>query len=154
MELFREAFYWGHHYPRWYADMTKAWGFENFEEFYAHVSDPDVISMGIFNPEFIGLARADYIGDGMFEVHLLGKKGADVEALGIACAHWTQLFSVGATEIFTSVAKFNRVIKTICLNAGMVVDGVRMLKGQTHGKPIEWIRMKITKQMWSENYGR
>lgn len=148
--LYEEAFHWGDGYPTWYRDMTRAWGFESFDDFYAHVQSDEVISVGVFQDGLVGLTHVGHLGGMIFEIHLFGKRGADVDVLGLACAQWKQLFEIGAQAIVTFVASMNRAVIGICERAGMLADGLRAIRGETHGKVIEWKRMVITRQMWSE----
>jgi hypothetical protein len=146
--LFRQAYEWTADAPEWWKAMDRVYPV-SFGDYHLATFDESQFNFGIFDGEMFGLITVNHYGDGVFDVHIAAKRGASVELLAeAACMIRERLFKSGAQAIFGWVAKFNRGIIKVGEACGMHRDGVRMFKGECHGRVIEWVHLITTRAEW------
>ena len=138
-ELYETVFSWEKDYPRWLRDAEKFCGMP-LDEFLAVENRVDI---GVFNPELTGMVSINYRGPKVFEGHIWAKRGTSVELLAwtVASIRDDLVRDLGMKAFFVWVVKKNRPIKKLCGMIGCEFDGVTMIDGESHGKPIEWQRL-------------
>jgi hypothetical protein len=148
-DLFAEAWSWRLNAPRWYQDSDKVFGPESFEEFMELAHGEDQADLGVFNPELVGLITLTMRAKNVYEAHLSAKRGTSVDLLSDAAFQVRNLlFEQGMEEGYVWVASKNHAVKRICANAGFYANFVTMLKGLSHGRPIEWHQLVTTRAQW------
>ena len=156
--LLREAFEWDAYAPSWYADSDSIFRPGSIEEYLQLAKGEDQIDVGVFDEDLVGLITISRRGDKIYEAHLSAKRGTNVEFLAEAGFQVReQLFEIGMNVGFVWVAQKNLHVKKLCELVGFLPDGlmmlrgsynVKMLDGTIHYKPIEWVRMRTTRNQW------
>ena len=145
--MLREAYHWDDDRPRWYQDMDRVFNGGGETEFLSLLNDKRNVLVGVFDPELTAIIMVVLEGYGVFESHLLARRGANAETIVIA-AHSIlyDLLEFDLQELYVWVAKRHISVKRLCDNIGLLPDGVRMFKGQYRGRLIEWERRSIRRE--------
>lgn len=144
-DLIREALSWIDDAPLWFRNADAAWGPDTPETYLNQMRQDGQADFGVFDPELIAVITITLAGKGIFNSHLMVKRHANVDSLIIAAASlMKQLFEHNMREGWSWLAKRNRGAQRIVEAIGMTRDGVSMLKGQSHGRPLSWVRYSIS----------
>jgi len=141
--VYEEVFSWEKDYPRWLRDAEKSCGM-SLDEFLAKGKLEERADIGIFNPEITGMVSVNFNrAPKVFEAHIWARRGTSLETLAEAGLQVRNSLAMdlGMKGFFVWVVKRNNPIKKLCAMIGCVFDGVTMLDGESHGRPIEWVRM-------------
>lgn len=139
--LVREALSWIDGSPRWFQDADAAWGADSPETYLNQMRQDGQADFGIFDPELIAVITITLAGKGIFNSHLMVKRHSSIEPIIVAAASlMKQLFESGMKEVWSWIMKRNHGPQRIVEAIGMKLDGVTMLKGESHGTVIEWVR--------------
>jgi hypothetical protein len=140
--LVREAVSWLDEQPLFWRNCDSAWGTESADAYLRQMGEGRQADFGLFiGGEFRAVITLSLEGQGLYNTHLMAKRGTDPAALVLAVASMrSQVFRQGAAEVWNWVAAKNRGVRRILEAAGMVKDGVERFKGASHGRPILWVR--------------
>ena len=143
--LIREAVGWLRAAPRWFRDADAAWGATGADAYLEQMRSEPQADFGVFKgSEFIAVLTVSLEGKGIYNSHLMARRGADPGAITLAVTLlMRQMFASGMLEAWLWLARKNYGVRLILEAAGMRRDGVTRFKGQTHGKPIEWLRYSV-----------
>ena len=143
--LVREAVGWLDAAPRWCRDADAAWGTEDADAYLKQMREEPQADFGVFEAgELTAVVTVSLCGKGIYNSHLMARRGARPEAIA-ACikALMVRLFEEGMRESWNWVAARNAGVRRLLEAVGMVRDGVSRFKGQSHGRPIEWLRYSV-----------
>lgn len=147
--LFIEAWDWEESAPKWFRDASGVFGPSNWFEFIEWVNQPTAAHFGVFErEELIAIITLTLVSKLIVENHLMCKRGADVELVTWAANEVkVQAFrELGLREAFSLIAAKNRPVISLMEAIGFYEDGIRILKGTSHGKVIEWVRVRFTRE--------
>lgn len=141
-ELVRESLAWIKDEPRWFRDGDEVWGTEDFKAHLANMMTQARADVGVFEGKsLIAVINVSLVGKDVYNVHLMAKRGVNAESLIVAALNVKkELFGNGAREVWAWPEKRNKGVQRILEAIGMVRDGVELIKGQSHGRPITWTR--------------
>jgi hypothetical protein len=144
-QLIREAVGWIKSAPRWFKDADAAWGAEDADTYLEQMRTDAQADFGVFKGgDFIAVLTVSLEGKGIYNSHLMARRGADAGAIAAAVASlMRQMFGAGMLEAWLWLARRNYGVRRILEAVGMRRDGVTRFKGQSHGKPIEWLRYSV-----------
>jgi hypothetical protein len=138
-KLFREVYRWDRDYPRWYKDAEKVarLKFRTFIEQAKERAD-----IGVFDPEFTGLISVIKRTPEIYEGHVWARRKTSVETLAWAVFNVRESLEkeLGMRAAYVWVVKRNRPVRKLCTMAGLMADGAKLIDGESHGKPITWVR--------------
>lgn len=159
MSLYAQAFEWGQMSPRWLREANGAFGTTDFCEFVLCALADDQIDIGVFEyGRLVGLISLVLRAPGVFEVYLRARRGTKVETLAVAARSVRDgLFMDGRLrvgEIFAFVASFNAPVLEVCRGCGLSADGVTVLRGESRGRVIEWLRVSTNRERWEQENGQ
>lgn len=138
--LISEALSWIDHAPRWFRDCDAVWGHETAEDYLKKMGQQADWAVMEDN-QLHSVISLTVAGKGIYNVHLMTRRNADITPLVIAGQSIRQqLFAKGIREIWCWLAVMNRGAQRAAELIGFIRDGVQMFKGQTHGKVILWER--------------
>jgi hypothetical protein len=143
--LVREAVAWLDSAPRWFRDCDAAWGAEGADAYLKQMRDEPQADFGVFvSGQLVAVITVSLCGKGVYNSHLMARRGANPEAI-VACikALMGGLFEEGMKESWNWVASRNVGVRRVLEATGMVRDGVERFKGQSHGRPILWVRYSV-----------
>lgn len=147
--LLTTAYHWDDDAPRWRKDCEAAWGIASEADFLAAALAPTRLNIGVFDgDEMIGLIMLTLMAKDTYNVDIAAQRGADMAILEAGARNLTaQMFLYhNMKETFTFTPTCNRAILTLLNHVGFTPDGITVLKGQTHGKVIEWRRSSIRRE--------
>lgn len=144
-QLIREAVGWLEAAPQWQKDCDAAWGSEGADSYLEQMRNEAQADFGVFEgSEFIAVLTVSLEGKGIYNSHLMAKRGADAEVIAEAVALlMREMFTAGMLEAWLWLASKNYGVRRILERVGMRRDGVSRYKGQSHGRPIEWLRYSV-----------
>jgi hypothetical protein len=152
LALFREIYEWEKEYPRWLQDAEKVARLD-FNDFISQAKDR--ADIGVFDPQFIAMISVIKRAPKIFEGHVWAKRGTNVESLA-----WVVFSLRGNLEkefdmeaAFVWIVERNLPVKKLCMMAGLMPDGGRMTDGESHGKPITWVRLSCRRFYGEEKTG-
>lgn len=146
--LLQTAYAWARQTPRWFQEMDKTYGEDDFEA-YLKASRNGSMDVGVFGQRLEGVIILSERKPDRFECHLMAPRDADKETLiqgGIELRH--RLFEAGATEISAWVASRNRPLRAICEAMGLTWYGVELIHGTYRGRLIHWLRYSNNRNEW------
>jgi len=141
--LIAEALGWIDDLPRWAKDADRAWGVPSVDEYLSMMTSDPQVDLGIFQgKEMIAEICVALAGNGVYNSHLMMRRGANVNAVILAAASIKdQLFAkYGAREIWSWALAKNQGLQNILMAIGMRRDGMEQYKGSSHGQPLRWVR--------------
>lgn len=144
-ELFQTTWDWFAAAPQWYRDAHTAFNDDKQSDWLYNAGAPGRCDIGVWHDEtFIADIILTACSARTVEVHFESAPNADTAALLSAFEMvrdraWAQ----GIQRAVTWTPRFNRTILALDKAIGFVDRGVRMFKGITHGKPIEWVELSI-----------
>lgn len=143
--LIREAVGWLDAQPLYFRNADAAWGTESADSYLEQMRREAQADFGVFDGgKFIAVLTVSLEGKGVFNSHLMAKKGANARAITLAVASlMRQMFAAGMLEAWLWLASRNFGVRRILETVGMRRDGVTRFKGQSHGRPIEWLRYSV-----------
>jgi hypothetical protein len=137
IELLREAWAWRDSAPQWFKSLNTE--NETWDEFIANAHEELLI--GIFDESLLAVIRLVQHRLGLFELHLMTRRKADWNILlqaGLSAKQY--LFDKKVAQTFFGwIPRRNKGIVRLYRALGFVHNGERCYKGQTHGRPIEWL---------------
>lgn len=155
LSLLYQAFLWEtENVPVWYANANQVFGADTWEESLKRSRRDIQIDVAICDEDggFAGLITVVMLERGVWETFISGPRKSDGELITEAAfAMAKNMFDAGIAEEFISWV-CTRHAGALALNkaCGMVEDGVTMIKGSSHGKPLEWKRLILTQQRMAE----
>lgn len=143
--LVREAVAWINSAPRWFQDADAVWGKDNADDYLNQMSTDAQADFGVFDDEkFIAVLTVSLKSHGVYESHLMAKRNASSSVITLAIVNLReQMFQHGMIETWLWLARKNFAVRHIVEAAGLIRDGVSMLKGRSHGRPIQWLRYSV-----------
>ncbi|HEX5085363.1 MAG TPA: hypothetical protein VFY40_25270 [Blastocatellia bacterium] len=137
--------------PLWWSNAQQIFGADTWEESLERSRRPEQIDIAVLNPDQIysGLITLVLIAPKSYEFFFSAPRKSDAELLALAC------FQVGkqlliddqtAERLYSWVCSRHRGAMRVNLMCGMGRDGLTMFKGRSHGRPLEWIRMTLTRE--------
>ena len=143
--LIREAVGWLDDQPLFFRNCDAVWGTEDADAYLAQMKTDPQADFGVWDGrEFIAVITVSLAGHRVYNSHLMAKRSADVEVLKVAIASvLNQMIENGMREGWMLLARKNYGVRRILEIVGMRRDGVTRIKGQSHGKPIEWVRYSV-----------
>jgi hypothetical protein len=139
-ELYKEVYEWEKDYPRWLQDAEKVarLGFDKFIE-----QTKDRADIGVFDPEFIAMISVLKRAPQIYEGHVWAKRGTDIEQLAWVVFNLRKSLEkeLGMKACYVWIVEKNLPVKKLCMMAGLVPDGGVLIDGESHGKPIKWVRL-------------
>lgn len=140
IDLYKQSFDWDKDYPRWYQDAEKV-ARVDFDEWMERSNER--ADVGVFDPDFTALISVICRAPQIFEVHFWAKRKTNLERLGLAALNVRRSLErlVGMRGAFAWIVKRNAPVKRLCGMIGFVPDGATLVDGESHGKPITWIRV-------------
>ena len=147
--LLRAAYHWDDDAPRWRKDCEAAWGIVTEADFLAAALAPVRLNIGIFDDDkMVGLIMLTLVAKNTYFVDIAAQRGTDMAILEDGARNLTaQMFlHHGMQETFAFTPTRNHAILNLLNRVGFTPDGVTVLKGQTHGKVIEWCRSSIRRE--------
>ncbi|HWT01208.1 MAG TPA: hypothetical protein VN256_13245 [Pyrinomonadaceae bacterium] len=143
-ELIREALSWVNEQPRFFQDADKAFGNGDVGFYLELMRTEPQADFGIFDGGLVAMITISLVGKGMFDSHLLVKRGTRPELIvPAAYAVLRRLFEMGLKEGWSWPAAKNTGVRKVLEMIGMRRDGLTKYKGQSHGKPILWMRYSV-----------
>lgn len=144
-ELIAEALSWVDEFPLWMRESDAAWGQTTVNEYCNEMATTAQADFGVFdNGEFVGEICLASCGNGRYNSHLMFKRKSNVNCIIVAAMSIAkQLKEHGAVAIWSWPLKQNRGLHKVLEAIGMRRDGLEMFKGQSHGKPLCWVRYAI-----------
>lgn len=143
------AYAWDDGAPRWRKDCEAAWGITNLADFLAAAKSPRRLNAGIFSGNsMVGLIMLTLAAKDTYDSDIAAKRGTPLAVLVAGTRNLTaQMFhDHNMREAFTFTPTCNRAILNLLNRVGFTPDGLTVLKGQTHGKCIEWRRSSIRRE--------
>lgn len=154
VELLRQAFAWDtEDVPAWYSNAEQIFGEDSWEQYLERARRDEQIDLAVIDDcKFCGLITDVMVAPAVFEVFIRGPRRSNAELLTLAAfAMAKNMFDDGIAEVFTSwVCSRHRGALRLNKACGMVEDGVTMLKGGSHGRPLEWKRLILTRERMAE----
>jgi hypothetical protein len=154
VDLLRQAFVWDtEDVPAWYSNAEQIFGGDSWEQYLERARREEQIDLAVIeDSNFCGLITDVLVAPRTFEVFIRGPRRSNAELLTLAAfAMAKNMFDDGVAEAFTSwVCSRHRGALRLNKDCGMVEDGVTMLKGVSHGRPLEWKRLILTRQRMAE----
>lgn len=145
--LLREAWNWDHGRPSWYVAMDSVFNGGTVDDFIESVEHPATVAIGVFDPLLTAIVIIEHHGSGLFEGHLMAKRGASPAVLVTVIEQLLHdLLDYGLTEACCWIAEKNRSVRKLCANIGFQPDGVSMYKGAYRGRVIRWLRYSIQRE--------
>ena len=146
--LLREAFAWDKNRAQWYSEMDAVFGPPDADDFIKTAHEPLNMFIGIFDPEFVGVVIVARASEWVFNTHLLAKRGVALETLVSGASQLrTDLFEMGAVEVFCYVAEKNRAVRKLCGELGMQHEGITMYRGSYRGRVIKWLKYSVRREI-------
>ncbi len=157
--LLRQAYEWDtENVPLWYDNAEKVFGADSWDERLDRARRDTQIDVAVMDAgKFCGLITVFLVSRGSWEVLISGPRRSNTELITLgAFAFAKDMFAQGVAERFVSwVCSRHRGALRLNQACGMIEDGVTMLKGSSHGRPLEWKRLQLTKARMAElmSYG-
>jgi hypothetical protein len=137
--------------PIWWSNAQQVFGADTWEESLERSRRPEQIDVAVFSrgTEYVGLITLVLIAPKTCEFFFSAPRRSDAELLALAC------FQIGkqvliddqvAERLISWVCSRHRGAMRVNLECGMERDGLTMYKGRSHGRPLEWIRMTLTRE--------
>lgn len=137
--------------PLWWADAQRIFGVDTWEESLARSRRPDQMDIAVLSRDAIysGLITLVMVAPKIYEFFFSAPRQSDAELLSLAC------FQVGkqlliddqmADQLISWVCSRHRGALKVNTECGMERDGLSMFKGRSHGRPLEWFRMRLTRE--------
>jgi hypothetical protein len=140
--------------PVWYSNASQVFGADTWEDCLKRAYRDEQIDVGVFDEarRFSGLITVVLLDEGTWEVFIAGPRRSEAELFTRAAfAMAKNMFDARLAEKFISwVCTRHRGALKLNRACGMVEDGVTMLKGSSHGRPLEWKRLVLTRQRMQE----
>jgi hypothetical protein len=144
--LVREAVSWIEEQPRFYKDAALAWdGGDTAEDYLELMRAEPQADFGVFEGRWlVAVITVTLEGRGVYNSHLMVKKGTNplTVAQGVSGV-LKGLLAEGMREGWSWLAAKNVGARRILEAVGMKRDGVVRFKGQSRGRPIEWVRYGV-----------
>lgn len=154
VELLHQSFLWQtEDIPTWFSNAEQIFGQDTWEEYRERARRDEQIDLAVIEDgKFCGLITDVMVVPKIWEVFIRGPRRSNAELLTLASfAMLKSMFDAGIAEAFTCwVCARHRGSLRMCKQCGMVEDGVTMLKGSSHGRPLEWKRLIVTRQRMAE----
>jgi hypothetical protein len=145
--LVREAVSWLDTQSLFFRNCDAAWGApESADDYLRHMREGNQADFGVFDSgELVAVITVSLEGKGVFNSHLMAKRGASpaVVAQGVSGVLKGLLSEGTFKEGWSWLAAKNYGAKKIVEACGMVRDGVERFKGQSHGRPLLWVRYSV-----------
>lgn len=137
--------------PLWWSNAQQVFGADTWEESLERSRRPGQIDIAVISDDSIysGLITLVLVAPATFEFFFAAPRQSDAELLALAC------FQVGK-QVLIDDRMAERLVSWVCsrhagamrlnLACGMERDGLSMFKGSSHGRPLEWIRMRLTRE--------
>lgn len=137
--------------PVWWSNAQRIFGADTWEESLARSCRPEQIDIAVLDHDHIysGLITLVLVQPKTYEFFFAAPRRSDAELLALAC------FQVGkrlliddgvAERLISWVCARHRGAMRLNLTCGMRPDGLTMYKGRSHGRPLEWRRMSLTRE--------
>jgi len=137
--------------PLWWANAQQVFGVDTWEESLERSRRPEQIDVAVLDRDSIynGLITLVLVAPKTYEFFFSGPRRSDAGLLALAC------FQVGkqmliddqiAELLISWVCSRHRGALRVNQECGMEPDGLTMYKGRSHGRPLEWIRMRLTRE--------
>ncbi len=148
-DLLREAYLWDEGRPQWYREADAVFNCGTADDLIAQIDDKRKIFVGVFDPDFTAVVIIEWKGDGLFEGHLLARRGTNLETV-IESANYLMrdMLQFGMQEVAVWIAEKNRSVRRLCDSIGLLPDGVVMYKGSYRGRVIRWLRHSIRREQF------
>lgn len=145
LELFRQVYEWEKDYPRWLCDAEKVAKLD-FDDFILEAKDR--ADIGVFDPDLTALISVLKRAPQIYEGHVWAKRGTDIESLAWVVFNLRESLEkqLGMKACYVWIVERNRPVKKLCMMAGLMPDGGRMMDGESHGRPIKWVRLSYGKK--------
>jgi len=150
LELYGEMYSWEMDAPQWFREASGV-DRPTWEDFLTQIRDVNQIDIGVWSNRdtLCAVVSVTDRGSGSFEGHLWAKRHTKLETITMAV--WQvmdDLFQRGMNEAFVVVAEKNRAVIRMCQALHMIADGQTKIGGEYHGRPIKWIKLCCTRDMW------
>lgn len=144
-QLVREACSWIADAPLWFRNADAVWGKDDPDSYLEQMKNDPQADFGVFDGgEFIAVLTVSLKGHGVYESHLMAKRSASPSVIMLAIVNLReQMFHHGMIETWLWLVKKNYAVRRVVEGAGLIRDGVSMLKGKSHGQPIQWLRYSV-----------
>lgn len=144
--LVREAVGWVDAQPLFFRNCNAAWDRGDTPEDYLKLmrTEPQA-DFGLFEgAELVAVITVTLEGRGVFNSHLMVRPGTDPATVARGASGVMKgLLAEGMVEGWSWLARKNYGARRILEAVGMRRDGVTRFKGQSHGRPIEWVRYSV-----------
>jgi hypothetical protein len=146
-DLLRQAWKWDDRRPRWFRDMDAVFWQGSVENLIEQLNNWRKVFVGVFTSGLEAVIIVTWHGNGSFEADLMARRGANTAAI-MAAAHQLMhdLLAFGMQEAFVWVAAKHISVRKLCVNIGLMPDGVVMYKGAYRGRVIKWLRHSVTRE--------
>lgn len=146
-DLLREACAWDEDRPLWYRQMDAVFNSGPVEQLIEKLGNATYWFVGVFNPALEAIVIVENHGQGLFEGHLMARRGANGELIAATIQQLLyDLTDCGLGEAFVWVAARHLSVRQICSSIGLVPDGIVMYKGAYRGRVIRWLRHSIRRE--------
>ena len=146
-DLLRAAYAWDTDRPMWYRQADAVFNSGTDDNLIQQLTEPANVFVGLFDPDLSAVVIIEWRGDGLFEGHLMAKRGANVELIAATIQQLIHdLLDFGMTEACCWVAERNIGIRRMCVNIGFQPDGVAMWRGSYRSRAIKWVRYFIQRE--------
>lgn len=127
--------------PRWYRAASSTWT-RSLED-WAHFADGCRFAY-LFDAAAI--VFLEEVGSGVLEIHLAVIGELDKDRFAAACAELRdRLFHAGHTQIRGWVMRRNLALRRLLASVGFERSGLRMETGESHGRPLTWDMMEVSR---------
>lgn len=146
-DVLREAWNWDTGRPSWYRQMDQVFNRGTVEDFVIQLADPSRAFIGVWSNELYAVVVIQYHGAGVFEGHLLARRGTDIEMIArVVYSLLHDLLDYGLSEAIVWVAERNTSVRKLCARIGFQPDSVWMWKGAYRNRVIKWERYSIRRE--------
>lgn len=144
LDLFHQSWGWLEESPDWRKETEAVFGAVDQDSYFAALSNPERIDIGVFDGAFIALVTLTLRAPSIYEVHL--EAGPAASSQSIIFAGWQireRMFDYGMQRAYTWTPHWNRPVLAINKAIGFQPDNVSMLRGTCRGRLIEWVRFSL-----------
>ena len=146
-DLLRQAYAWDEGRPAWYRQMDNVFNSGTVDDLIEQLNEPTTVFIGLFDPHLSAVIIVEWKGDGLFEGHLMAKRGADIALIAATIQQVTRdLLDYGVREACCWVAERNIGVRKLCAIMAFQPDGVAMWRGSYRGRAIKWLRYVIRRE--------
>lgn len=141
-DVLTEAWSWRDDAPKWFRESLDIFK-ETFDEYMNAV--PSELHYGVFDERAIAVIRLIEAEPYVFNIHLSARRGAEFDTLVVAGAALRDyLFENGVKGFFGWLPTINRGVARLYRSLGFTDTGLRIYKGQIHGKTVEFVQYAKT----------